>query len=403
MGFTPTQIRFLALGLAATAGAALLQAAVGAGGAALAVTAALGLVLAGAGTRRRREIPTAPANGVSLPLPALPASAPADPCANTWRKELPAIQSEFQQVQGLLSDAIAKLMASFNSIAGQARSQQEIAHRLMAEHQRAGANAAADGESGSLEQFIARVGGTLGKIIDSVIHNSKLGVELVEKVGTVNGEIAAVLQVLNEIEAIARQTNLLALNASIEAARAGESGRGFAVVADAVRDLSSRTNGFSQEIRGQMAKVRDSLAMVEQDITSIASQDMNFALLSKKQVGSALTRIEALNGTMAEAMQQQGAIASDLERDVNTAVTSLQFQDMVSQLLAHTRTRVEHLAVEAGVPGTRGETPPAPAGSAASAPSRPATRPPVPVAPKPRRQGNPVLQAAMHGGDIELF
>lgn len=399
MGFTPTQIRFLTLGLAATAGAALLQAAAGAGGGALAVTAALGMVLAGAGARRHREIPAAPANGVSLPLPA---SAPADPCADTWRKELPAIRSEFEQVQGLLSDAIAKLMASFNGIAGQARSQQEIAQRLMAENQRVNADADTDGESGSLEQFIARVGITLGRIIDSVIHNSKLGVELVEKVGTVNGEIAAVLQVLNEIEAIARQTNLLALNASIEAARAGESGRGFAVVADSVRDLSSRTNGFSQEIRRQMTKVRDSLAMVEQDITHIASQDMNFALLSKKQVGSALTRIDALNATMAEAMRQQGAIASDLERDVSTAITSLQFQDMVSQLLAHTRTRVEHLAAEAGVPGERGETPPVPAASAAPAPSRPAARP-APAAPRPRRQGNPVLQAAMHGGDIELF
>jgi methyl-accepting chemotaxis protein len=104
------------------------------------------------------------------------------------------------------------------------------------------------------------------KVVDNVIMNSKLGMELVELTDRISKRAADVESILGEIAGIAKQTNLLALNAAIEAARAGEAGRGFAVVADEVRDLSTRTSQFSQQIAVVMKSMREGVSGAEDAI-----------------------------------------------------------------------------------------------------------------------------------------
>lgn len=252
--------------------------------------------------------------------------------------QLEALRGEIDRVRTLLQDAIVKLSHSFTGMHAHTRAQHEIALQITAQ------GTGSDSQADSFDRFITNTSSVMQRIVDSVIENSRIAMELVELTDTISKRATDVEQILGEIGAIAKQTNLLALNAAIEAARAGEAGRGFAVVADEVRDLSARTSAFSQQIGGLMQSMRDGVRQTESAISQMASQDMTFALSSKGEVEQVLAEVERLNQQREQGVARLSAHSDAMDAEVGQAITAMQFQDMVSQLIGHVVERVDALA-----------------------------------------------------------
>ena len=245
--------------------------------------------------------------------------------------------AELERVKRLLKEAIDQLVSSFSEMNGHIQAQRNLALSIisgMTDERRSQ-------EGICFSDFVMDTSRTMSSFVDNTLKSSKIAMGLVETMDIIDVEVNAIIEILSEIESISKQTNLLALNAAIEAARAGEAGRGFAVVADEVRALSQRTNTFSQQIRGHMDDVSSSLGLAQASIYSVASVDMNFALESKRRVQDTMKRIAEINLAMAASARAINSHADLVASGVNTAVTALQFQDMTSQLIDHTRHRIE--------------------------------------------------------------
>jgi methyl-accepting chemotaxis protein len=259
-----------------------------------------------------------------------------DECERQCRVQFVSINSDVERTLALLADAIRQLTTSFEGMTSLTDEQRSVAVAVTSD------GGHGDGTK-QFDDFVVNTLQIVGEIVQNVVANSKLGVELVEMTDGIARHAQKVRGLLTEIGAIAKQTNLLALNAAIEAARAGEAGRGFAVVADEVRDLSGRTRQFSQQINVLMETMQESVHQTERAIQRMAGQDMTFALESKQRVEDIVKAMEGQNRARRTAIDRLADGSSQVADQVTRAVTALQFQDMVSQLMEHVTERVAAL------------------------------------------------------------
>ena len=259
-------------------------------------------------------------------------------CIRQFSAQFAAITDEVERVQSMLVEAIETLTKSFHGMHEQMDVQRQLT--LTATQ---GSGGAEDESAVEFDQFVENTSSVMQRVVDSIVNNSHIGMELVELTEGISNTTHQVQSILSELFAISKQTNLLALNATIEAARAGEAGRGFAVVADEVRKLSSRTHQFSGEINGLMQDMQGIVVKTNHAIHRMASQDMTFALESKQQVEDIIQSMEQQSISRLKVIDGLGASSNIVSNNVGQAVTALQFQDIVSQLMGHVLRRVRAL------------------------------------------------------------
>ncbi|MDX8398710.1 MAG: methyl-accepting chemotaxis protein [Gallionellaceae bacterium] len=129
---------------------------------------------------------------------------------------------------------------------------------------------------------------TVGKM-DGVAKLIRESSESVQHLNESSQKIGNIVQVIKDI---ADQTNLLALNAAIEAARAGEQGRGFAVVADEVRKLAERTGTSTGEIASLIQSIQEEIGGTVVSMQQ-ANEHAGVSLELVNQSADALKKIDA--------------------------------------------------------------------------------------------------------------
>jgi len=302
-------------------------------------------------------------------------------------RQTQAANEEVQRVQTILDEAIATLTQSFTVIAVSSRQQQDIALGTLS-----------GGESGGAESLINETGDTLCTIGKLMAENTTTAKHLTEEMLVMGTKVNDMIEQLTGLDDIAKKIHFLSLNANIEAARAGEAGRGFVVVAEEVHKLAQYTRDFSERIRERMGGVRASIQNMEAAASNLASRQGDEADRVQHHVDKTLVDLRHLNDGQSQALGSLGEIARTTENGIASATTALQFQDMVNQLLAHARRRVDALQTVVEAAGTCREALLRGQGGEALARFQA-----VVADTEAALAHNPVAQQSIGQGDIELF
>ncbi len=251
-------------------------------------------------------------------------------------KEFNNIRSENKQIKGILADAIGKLIDSFTELERQTTRQQELAATISGTSSDQGSK----GDVGFSTLF-RDIEAALAKLINASVQNSVDATQLSESMSQAQEQFRHIQGMLHDVRKIADQTNLLAVNASVEAARAGDAGRGFSVVAAEVRNLSIRSNRFSEQIYTSVQAIAASLGQVERSIKEVANTSKELASTEQKHVDELLDQTRAFHTKVNDSAAEIGDISRNVSLQVGVAVTSMQFQDMASQVVETVTRRVD--------------------------------------------------------------
>jgi methyl-accepting chemotaxis protein len=247
--------------------------------------------------------------------------------------ELGHATRELHQALDLLRDAVLELGGGFDGLSHKTGQQQSLLKQII-DAQKSGV---------SVQDFAARTGDLLEHFVGLIVQLSRESLRIVYRIDGMAKEMDAVFGLLKNVNTIAEETNLLALNASIEAARAGEAGRGFAVVAGEIRNLASHSNQFNEQIGSHVERARAAMEQLRGLVGTMASQDLNVALSAKGGIDAMMAHVTESDSRTSLVADQVVEINRGLGSDVSTTIRSLQFEDILSQLLNQTRTRLVEL------------------------------------------------------------
>ena len=250
------------------------------------------------------------------------------------------IQDSLNQIKTVVNDATSKLNLSFTGLNQKSQMQSQLVKGIVDTE---GNENEADHDF-SVRDFVSETDQLLQQFISQLVDVSQHGVKMAHTIDDISAHMDKAFNLLADVGKIADQTNLLALNAAIEAARAGEAGRGFAVVADEVRALSKHSNDFSSKIRVVVEEARTDIKGAHVIINKMASKDVTDSMKAKARVDEMLGSMQKYDAFLGEELNKISLVTEDISQSVNLAVLSLQFDDVVTQVIGYSQEHTGRLA-----------------------------------------------------------
>lgn len=248
--------------------------------------------------------------------------------AEAMRQGFELCGAELQAARDRLTEVMPRLVNIFTSLEAGLASQTEELERV---------RVALTGNADQLG-LLTEVRQALDSMVARMLMVGDKSDALVSHIETLVTDGGAIVARVNQLEQLSKRTKFIALNARLDAVRAGPGGRTFRVVADEVKAMADEAAAVTSEVQQSMLTVRATLADLQDSVTLLAGKGFNHVLDKHNAVLAAICRLDASHEVTSDA-------AAKLRDDVADAVRSLQFEDLLSQLLERTSERFSQLVL----------------------------------------------------------
>ncbi len=239
------------------------------------------------------------------------------------------MRQQLQETSKQIESSVVGICGSFQGIAQRAQETVARTTTFLSEERKS------TSQRRSFEGLIQSCGATLVRILNTTEEAGEVSRRAIERIRQMDSASQRISGTLARLEQIAEGNKILAINARIEAAHAGSHGAGFAVVAAEVIDQAEKSRRSIDEVAELIASLRALAESTLEDLQGMIGRDHERAGECRQEVDDSLRDLEATHGemkAMLTGMTEEGAL---LASDIGSAVRGLQFQDRISQRIAH--------------------------------------------------------------------
>jgi methyl-accepting chemotaxis protein len=239
------------------------------------------------------------------------------------------MSEQLKQTAKQIEEAVVEVCNSFQGIAARARATVARASDFMARDKQSGT------DKSSFAGLIKSCSGTLVgmmKVTNEMGEVSRRAIERVEEMDKASKQI---IEELARLDAITSGNRMLAFNARIEAMHAGPAGAGFSVVAVELASQTAKSRAVTASVAELVLNLRSLAESTLQDLRNMNEKDAERVMQCRREADATLHGLGAAHSEMAElvtAMTTDGAL---LANDIGAAIRGMQFQDRISQRIAH--------------------------------------------------------------------
>jgi methyl-accepting chemotaxis protein len=239
------------------------------------------------------------------------------------------MSTQLKQTSTQIEDSVVEVCASFQGIAERAKA--AVARTVSFLGQDGGRGSA----KVSFEVLIQNCGETLVRILNATLEAGEVSRRAVERIQQMDEAAATIRAAILQLEEISKENKMLVINARIEAAHAGQQGAGFAVVAVEVASQTEKMQKVTGLVDTLASDLRTLAASTLTDLQRMSTREQERVTQCRQEVDDSLKDLRSAHGEMKDmlmGMTEDGAL---LASDIGSAVRGLQFQDRVSQRIAH--------------------------------------------------------------------
>ncbi len=258
------------------------------------------------------------------------------------RAVLPVLRAQLGEMSRQVEQSVVAVCSSFNNIASRSRRAVAQTAELL------GGNR--EEHDATVERSIETSRMAIAGLLEELERSARVSTLVVTRMEQVEKAVSAVESMLAEVEKIAFSNKLLALNAKIEAVHVGKLGSGFEIVADEISRQARRSDELAESIGNCIQEMREGARAGAGELRAFVAEDRDKLARSKADAETALNLLWSLHQRSRDSLVMMTRENAQLADEIASAVVGLQFQDRVSQLVAHVVEALEQVEQNLGAP-----------------------------------------------------
>ena len=238
--------------------------------------------------------------------------------------EISAIRLQVEQIQQLLVDAIAALHDGFQGVNNDSSQQMALISVLMAQTVKQDDNAGLN-----IFQRTEDAGKILTNIVEKLMSSSRNNLRALETMDALNSKMVKVVDGMDVSKSLFEEMVSLVTSDDVDMQK--------------VKELIRQAGVQHQASVKAMKQANYSFVETHQLIDEVASGDMDDVFASKGQVEEILKHFYEINDLISNCRADLTQVNGSMRQNLGKSVRALQFEDIVSQSLGHTRLHLDRM------------------------------------------------------------